>query len=140
MATARILVESERARIYAPYELREVIKSLPGRSWDRDRKCWWISTALVDEAANVLRVSGCEVFVTRPDGSAWSSGRPGAGIRGEPGSGWADLLLEAVGPSRRDQVFRALAKVLHPDVGGDAVLMRDLIAAREQACAAGRSW
>jgi hypothetical protein len=139
MATARILVESGEARIHAPYELREIPKSLPGRSWDRDRKCWRIPASLVDEAANALRVAGCTVFVTNPDGTAWSSGRPGAGIRDEPGSGWADLLLEVVGPTRHDKVFRALTKVLHPDVGGDAGLMRDLLAARERVCAAGRS-
>jgi len=39
-------------------------------------------------------------------------------------------VYAAVGPQRADDVFRALAKVLHSDVGGDDHLMRDLLAAR----------
>ena len=44
---------------------------------------------------------------------------------------WATALLAAVGPTRADAVFRALSKVLHPDVStGDTELMRALIEAR----------
>jgi hypothetical protein len=35
------------------------------------------------------------------------------------------VLMEAVGPQRREAVFRALTRVLHPDVtGGDNTLQQ----------------
>jgi hypothetical protein len=38
---------------------------------------------------------------------------------------WAVVLMEAVGPQRREAVFRALTRVLHPDVtGGDNTLQQ----------------
>ncbi len=46
--------------------------------------------------------------------------------------GWADQVLAAVGTEREDRTFRALARVLHPDTGGDERLMRELLAARER--------
>jgi hypothetical protein len=129
---ARIIVESEtKSRIFAPYEARELIKSFPGRRWDPSVKCWIVGTLFVDQLAAGLRAAGCEVFVTRPDGTPWTSGQQSAGRRAQPGPGWADAVLAAVGPQRRDKVFAAFAKVLDPDVGGDPALMRELLTARE---------
>jgi hypothetical protein len=47
---------------------------------------------------------------------------------------WAVGLLTAMGtPKRRDAAFKAVAKVVHPDVAtGDETLMRDLLEARHQ--------
>lgn len=46
---------------------------------------------------------------------------------------WAEALLDAVGSERHDAVFKALARVLHPDTTtGDPLLMRDLNAARDR--------
>jgi hypothetical protein len=42
------------------------------------------------------------------------------------------VLLDAVGPARIEPVHRALARVLHPDVGGDTALMQQLNAARDR--------
>lgn len=45
---------------------------------------------------------------------------------------WAETLMDAVGLQRRDAVFRALSRVLHPDTEtGDNDLMRELLHARE---------
>jgi hypothetical protein len=44
----------------------------------------------------------------------------------------AEALLAAFGPERTDAVYRAVSRVLHPDVAtGDATLQRQLNAARE---------
>lgn len=44
---------------------------------------------------------------------------------------WAASLFTAVGPARADAVFRALARVLHPDTPtGDIALMRELLEVR----------
>jgi len=132
MLSARILVGSLEAQVFAPFALKDVCKTLPGRSWDKLVKCWVIPSVFVDEAANVLRAAGCVVYVTRPNGQPWTSGRAGAGHRSSPGDRWAELLLEAVGPQRADTVFRALTRILHPDAGGDLVLMKQLNAARDR--------
>lgn len=41
-------------------------------------------------------------------------------------------LFRAVGPRHADRVHRALARVLHPDAGGDAELMAALNAAHDR--------
>lgn len=46
---------------------------------------------------------------------------------------WAEQLLRAVGPERVDAVFKALTRVLHPDVKtGDETLMKALNNARDR--------
>jgi len=130
--TARILVGTSDAKVYAPFNVKDVCRSMPGRSWDKVARCWLIPSVFVDEAANVLRAAGCTVYVTRPNGEPWTSGRAGAGHRATPGDRWAELLLEAVGPDRADAVFRAPTRVLHPDARGDLVLMKQLNAARDK--------
>lgn len=45
---------------------------------------------------------------------------------------WADTLFRAVGPDREEVVFKALTKILHPDVKtGDEKLMKQLNQARD---------
>lgn len=135
MSTARVVVDDHIASLYVPFALKDVVKTLPGRRWDKARKCWLVSTVFVDEAANALRAAGCTVFVTRADGSAWTSGRAGAGHRATPGADWAESLLDAVGPAQAEAVFKALTRVLHPDAGGDHVLMSQLNEARRKVAA-----
>jgi hypothetical protein len=47
---------------------------------------------------------------------------------------WCGPLFSAVGPDRREAVFKALVRVLHPDNAktGDTKLMQDLNAARDR--------
>jgi hypothetical protein len=129
--TARIVVGAFDATIFAPFQFKEVVKAFPGRRWDSERKCWLLDVAFTDDVADALRRAGCTVYLTRQDGTAWKSGRPDHGHRDEPADGWAEMLFAAVGPERADSIFRALSKVLHPDVSGDdGVLMRELLEAR----------
>lgn len=130
---ARIVIESSYGFVYCPFELRELVKTFPKRRWLPDSRAWRIGVTFVDDCADALRAAGCEVFVTRPDGSTWTSGRPGTGHRSTPAEDWAGRLLDAVGPDRAEAVFRALTRVLHPDTGsGDTVLMQQLNTARDQ--------
>ena len=133
MTTARLIVEAGQVQVFAPYALKEIIKSLPNRRWDKLGKCWIIPVRHADLCGNALRAAGCEVFLTRPDGTPWTSGRPDAGHRSTPGPDWAEGLLDAVGPQRIDKVYRALSRVLHPDAGGDMQLMQQLNIARDKA-------
>lgn len=55
------------------------------------------------------------------------------------GRGWADSLFAAVGPERATPVYRALSKVLHPDVAtGDTTLQRQLNDAYSEITASAR--
>ena len=140
MTVARIIVEHGQGQVYAPFQFKDIVKALPGRTWDSTKRCWRIPLYFVDEAANALRAVGCEVHVTRADGTPWTSGRPGAGHRSTPAEGWASALLKAVGPQHQDRVYRALSRVLHPDAGGDTQLMQDLNRARDNAQASSGRW
>ena len=42
---------------------------------------------------------------------------------------WAQLIFNRVGHSRSYEIYRALSRCLHPDVGGDTELQRELNAA-----------
>jgi hypothetical protein len=127
---ARIVV-GVNVQVFCPFELRELVKSFPGRRWDTNRKCWTVPLAHVDALADALRAAGQTVWVTRTDGSAYTGGGRSHGHRDRPAPSWAEALFDAVGPARSEQVFRALTRVLHPDVGGDHALMTALSAARD---------
>jgi hypothetical protein len=60
--------------------------------------------------------------------------QPHADTRTPDTAQWAHALLRRVGPLRREPVFRALTRILHPDnpATGDAVLQRELNTARDQ--------
>lgn len=47
--------------------------------------------------------------------------------------GWARELMRRCTPEMREKVYKALAKVLHQDVGGDGTLMQELNDARNSA-------
>ena len=123
--TCRISVENGRARIFAPYELRELIKTFPGRRWHPDQKCWSVPAETVDALADAFRAAGQRVFFTV---GGTDDRRPPS--PSTPTRTWAEHLFVAVGPARADATFRAMAKVLHPDVGGDTTLMQQLNTAR----------
>jgi hypothetical protein len=126
--TARIIVDGESAAISFPFDqvLIDLVKTIPGRQWVKAEKVWRIPRINVDWAADALRAAGETVFVTRPDGSAWTSGKSTHGSRGTPHASWAANLLEAVGPELADATYRAMARVLHPDIGGDPRRMQEL--------------
>ena len=79
----------------------------------------------VDALAGALRAAGQHVFFTA--GGADNRRAPSPGT---PDRTWAEHLFAAVGPAHADATYRAMSKVLHPDTGGDTVLMQQLNAAR----------
>ena len=108
-------------------ELVDLLKAaVPARSrsWDPQLRQWTVRAELVEHFASVLRATGHQVIGLEP---------PAAGTRTGTDQ-WARLLLHRVGPTRREPVFRALSRVLHPDnaATGDTTLQRELNLAREQ--------
>ncbi len=95
------------------------------RSWDPSLKQWQIQAGHAERLASALRATGHQVIGLDPD-------PPPRTTTGTDTARWAKILFRRVGPSRREPVFRALTRVLHPDVGGDTALMRELNDARDE--------
>lgn len=112
-------------------EMIAAVKRVPTTRWDPARKVWTASVAVAAALRVALRKWDADILWLGIDCPPFpSANRPGGQQHG--GGDWAAALFAAVGPSRADAVFRALSKVLHPDVAtGDGGLMRELLAARE---------
>lgn len=118
------------AYIAAPFAAKDSIKELPKRRWDKARRRWVIPRSDVQLAAQMLRQQGWQVEVINPTGSRTS------GSSAPVGKTWADQMYAALPKRLHVPAYKALAKVLHPDVGGDLVAMQALTAAHDKAVAA----
>jgi hypothetical protein len=104
----------------------QLIKStLPGyaRAWSAHTRCWFIDPDWSHVLAAELRRHGHTVTgVDQPP------------PRHAGDADWAKTLFRRVGPARHGPIFKALSRVLHPDVAitGDTALMRELIDARNE--------
>ncbi len=113
-----------------PYDEQAVtiIRTIPGRHWNAELKQWLIATDRARLAAKRFHDAGFTVTI---DGRAYESTPPPS-----PTSATAKPPLVAlfnVLPDRlRQPVYKALSKVLHPDVGGDTALMQQLNRAVEE--------
>ena len=103
--------------------LVSIVKTVPSyaRSWQPTSKVWIIDRPYaVQLAADFARmghiVTGIETSRQRE----------------VPDDDWAKLLFRRVGSGKTDIVYRALSRVLHPDVGGDTQLMQELNDARRE--------
>ncbi|WP_188193434.1 hypothetical protein [Nonomuraea sp. SYSU D8015] len=115
MPIVRVVVvgDEEAAFIYAPFEAKELIKTYT-RNWVPSEKAWLIcGVANLLGLVDLLQSEGYKVFVQNPP---------------NPFHG----LFLYLPPSLHDKVYRALSKVLHPDLGGTDKLMKDLNVARDQ--------
>lgn len=161
MALVRIEVDGLTARVFSPYDPQrvEVIKSIPGRHWDKDGKCWVVPTVQVPGIKVALEAIGDTVLIV---GAAEPPPRQRQADDGEVrilkdanrrlerdlarlrqenqrlrsetaarGGSWAETLLRKLTPEQAEKAYKKLATVLHPDVGGSAELMRDLNVAHD---------
>jgi hypothetical protein len=105
----------------------EIIRSVPGRRWNRDARHWIIPHAEVRLAATRFHKAGFTVTI---DGHPFdpAPSPPRADIGGAPLTAFFRILPVAL----RQPVYRALARVLHPDAGGDTALMQALNRANEE--------
>ena len=79
------------------------LQTIPGAFWHPASDAWLVPTNQTTALA--------QTFTGWP--LRWPSGTPTATATPEPS--WAELLFAAVGSERADAVFKALARVLHPD-------------------------
>lgn len=97
------------------------------RRWSTDDKTWTVTEAYFVKAfAKHARTRGHTIS------GAFSGDEQQSRKASTPAPvGWAEALFDAVGPTRREVVFRVLTRVLHPDVAtGSEQLMKDLNNAR----------
>ena len=97
-----------RVGIWAAFEYKEALKGLPSARWDPSLKCWHVDQMFCGEArALVDRING---------------GVDAEGVR------VFTAMFRLVPPRLRQEAYRALARVLHPDRGGDEQAMKMLTA------------
>jgi hypothetical protein len=150
VALVTIVIKGSEARVYTPFseQRRAIIKDLPSRKWDPDKRYWRIPTDLIGVLQTRLEATGDKVTVERPPPPGNNDSRriqqleqEVQRLRGQlhqarsttaaHSSSWAESLLDQCGAELGARVVRALSKVLHPDAGGDSDLQRDLNVARE---------
>lgn len=104
--------------IVSPFEAKDLVRTIPGRRWDAKRKVWTAPAASIDVVLDVL--------------DDWPGGvrcktRQAPAKRTTSGAGpWPDQMFDQVPSALHAPLYRALAKVLHPDLGGDTQQMQML--------------
>lgn len=125
MKIITITIEGRSAKVRSPFEAKNIIKAMPVRRWSAPEKSWVVPANDVPVLENRLRAAGYQVETTRPGQSQPSQNN-------EAGGTWADQLLGALNPDVATAAYKALARVLHPDVGGSTEVMKVLNAARDR--------
>lgn len=85
------------------------------RRWHPDVKCWTVEEPFVDKALHLIEP--VQVHDLR---------QPSTAPRPPSASPWAQVLHDALPERFRQPVYRAVLRVLHPDVGGDTQLAQEL--------------
>lgn len=153
MAFVRIEVDVLVAKVHSPYDPTrvEVIKTIPGRFWEKAGHFWTVPSGEVPALKAALEAFGDHVQIIGAAPTAPSAAETDAIItrlerdkqrlqqeiirlknaQAASTQNWAEQLLGRLGVEQGDKAFKALSRVLHPDVGGDTVLMQQLNAARD---------
>jgi hypothetical protein len=116
----RITTRDATARVRFRYDVTavEIMKSVPTRQWDAAAKEWKTETVWIQLLAKRFNAAGFDVEI---DGRLWEPPSPKPAI-GDP----LTVLFRAIPTRLHKPTYSALAKVFHPDVGGDKVLMQQL--------------
>jgi hypothetical protein len=114
-----------------PYErgyVDELKKELPAgaRQWSEHRRAWWIDDVYLDEALEVAERYFVLYLVDD------SSDDPVSPVYVPDSDGWTTLWLKPGAPPEVVKAaYRALARLNHPDAGGDEEMMKEINAAYE---------
>jgi hypothetical protein len=117
---------------YNPVIIGAIKATVPShaRSWRQFDKKWTVNAAWAHQLADALTDIGAQVVGLTDHGYRRGADNDTA-TRLADGK-WARELFKAVGPEREDAVYRALSKVLHPDLAtGSTELQRHLNDARD---------
>lgn len=106
-------------------EVVGIVKMIPSKVWVADGKYWTIFASHVPVLANMLVAKGHLVSV---DGERWEGPQAKTGPF-EPfvkSDNPFKTFLDGIPEQYRKKTFLALAKVFHPDTGGDKALFQKL--------------
>ncbi len=131
MALVRMIVEDGKAKVFSPFEAKDLVKSMPTRSWSAADKAWVIPAEDVDDLKDLLEASGYRVLITHKQAKQERRSEPPP-RQARTGRTWADDLLTSLSPELAERAFKALTRVLHPDIGGSTEAMQILNAARDR--------
>jgi hypothetical protein len=104
--------------VWADFDFKDDLKSMPGSRWDSRRRCWVMPSAWQREVEELLGLGPPRRASSRPS-------RPLADA--------VALLLLALPSELRRSAFRALVRVVHPDQGGNDETARELLTGAERA-------
>ena len=95
---------------------------------DKGGPCWFVLEPYAQDAANVLLVNGYEVETDLPIAGNSRGSAPAApsSSNGTASNPFAALFQVAGTEKLAHAIYRALIKVLHPDVGGSNILTQQL--------------
>lgn len=131
MPIVRIVVDGDDANVFSPFAAKDLIKSMPDRTWNASAKCWTIPAYDVDDLTAVLEAEGYKIVVTHKTERREQRRESPRGGRTAGGT-WADLMFMALSPELGAKAYRALSRALHPDVGGSTEQMQILNSARDR--------
>lgn len=143
MPSPTILFEKRGSRysVRFPYhaQLVEMCKTVPSwaRSYDPPTKTWTFEREYAHSLAADFRAVGCKVIGLDAEQERARKAPPPPpprAVEAPQASQWAAMMLARADELDADlakSLFRAIAKVLHSDVGGDHVMMAELNVARK---------
>jgi hypothetical protein len=127
MLRARLTTDPDgRICVESPYDAGfvEALKrgiDYGGREWVPDRKRWLISVLYEPELLDILQTAGAQVTDDRAPATPPTAVMPQGPMPVELREAFETLYLAYTASLYvAEAVFRALAKVLHPDTGGNA--------------------
>jgi hypothetical protein len=118
---------SDWITLSCPYETH-FVKALKStidpsyRWWDKDGKCWHVRGSFINELLPLCRKYYDEVECRVNIKEVMASSKVNV----------FELLFKRITPQYADKIYKALARVVHPDTGGDLELMKQLNEAYQQ--------
>jgi hypothetical protein len=145
MTAPTVLFERKGTRYNVRFQyharLVELIKTIPSwaRTYDPPTKTWTVDRQFAESLAADYRRVGCKIVGLEAEEERKRKAPPPPpppppAIAPPLASSWAAAMLaraDELDPDLGKSLFRALAKVLHSDVGGDHVMMSELNIARK---------
>lgn len=103
---------------YEPHFVKALKREVDSayRWWDKDSKLWHIRSAFIKEVLPLCRQYYEEVECRVNVKEVLASSKVNV----------FEQLFKRITPQYADRIYKSLAKVVHPDLGGDADLMKQL--------------
>lgn len=127
----RITTRRARASVAFPYDEEgvDIIRSIPGRRWDSTARYWTVPEDEVRLTATRFHAAGFDVLI---DGEMFTPRTSASPRRTNPLGDPMLAFFRVLPVALRQPAYRALARVLHPDAGGDTALMQQLNRANKE--------